>query len=789
MPARNTIQVRRGYSMGYSGAIIGSTPLSGNTWTGGIQLAEGELGYEINTGRFKIGRRNASGVLITWENLDYAGGGGLDGGVIPGSGIGILVNASGDDTIYSILTNDANDTNISITSGNITDIIPSATGFYYKLGLADSLSNIENIEISGILNTYNLVASGHMAASYLMSINDFETGSSGIINIGEFTSLIHPYWSISQSGSGNFANLSVNDTPVSLEGHTHVWNDIDTTGSGFCEDVGNCVNTQIIGNSGVQLVYSSGNNTLSVTLSGEALAQHRLNSTGFVSRSGTESYVTRSIVGGSNIGVTNGDGLLGNPTVALSGTVTGLTSVTATSFSGDLSGNASSASQVKTTSSTSSSQHYLAFVDSNNGSATAETVYTASGIRYIPSTDTLIVGNLSGVSIQGTSSQADTIKTLTASDNNTYYLTFVDSDNSSPGAYESLRTDAGIIYNPSSNLATFAGDINASGASITNNLVVGGNLTVNGTTVTANVDNMIVEDPVIVLGRPSGVISDDTKDRGIEIVWSESTVAKTGFFGWDRSANEFIAARDVTITDNTISNITYLDAKFKDIDGSVITASSQFSGAGSGLTGTASSLIAGKATNLDGGAAGRIPYQTGPGATTFLSIGTSGQYLRVNNGATAPEWDTLSYIDISGTPTIGDGTLSLAVSGSGLSGSATFTANQTGNTTFTVTSNATHVNTSGTLVSRDSAGSFAANIITASLNGTATNALNIEVDTNNTYLCNLIFVNGTNGNLKPYVNNNLKFDAGSNILYGTNYSASTTPTTKIEYFILDGGSP
>jgi hypothetical protein len=52
----------------------------------------------------------------------------------------------------------------------------------------------------------------------------------------------------------------------------------------------------------------------------------------------------------------------------------------------------------------------------------------------------------------------------------------------------------------------------------------------------------------------------------------------------------------------------------------------------------ASSIAIGTATNLAGGAAGSVPYQTGAGATTFLGIGTAAQVLKVNSGATAPEW-------------------------------------------------------------------------------------------------------------------------------------------------------
>jgi len=63
--------------------------------------------------------------------------------------------------------------------------------------------------------------------------------------------------------------------------------------------------------------------------------------------------------------------------------------------------------------------------------------------------------------------------------------------------------------------------------------------------------------------------------------------------------------------------------------------------------------------------------------------------------------------------TVGDGTLTLATSGTGLNGSASFTANQSGSSTFTVTSNATNANTASTLVSRDSSGNFIAGVITA----------------------------------------------------------------------------
>jgi len=73
-----------------------------------------------------------------------------------------------------------------------------------------------------------------------------------------------------------------------------------------------------------------------------------------------------------------------------------------------------------------------------------------------------------------------------------------------------------------------------------------------------------------------------------------------------------------------------------------------------------SSIIIGTATNLAGGTAGAVPYQTAPSTTTFLNIGAALQVLKVNAGATAPEWvsgaaltkvdDTNVTLTLGGTP-------------------------------------------------------------------------------------------------------------------------------------------
>lgn len=76
--------------------------------------------------------------------------------------------------------------------------------------------------------------------------------------------------------------------------------------------------------------------------------------------------------------------------------------------------------------------------------------------------------------------------------------------------------------------------------------------------------------------------------------------------------------------------------------------------------------------------------------------------------------------------TVGDGTLTVNTSGTGLSGSGTFTANQSANGTITITSNATSANTASAIVARDASGNFSAGTITAALSGNATTATTLQ---------------------------------------------------------------
>jgi hypothetical protein len=84
--------------------------------------------------------------------------------------------------------------------------------------------------------------------------------------------------------------------------------------------------------------------------------------------------------------------------------------------------------------------------------------------------------------------------------------------------------------------------------STTTSLLVGtdatisGNLTVNGTTTTVNSTTVTVQDPLIAIGGVTGNAPPpvgDTKDRGIVFQWADGVAGRTGFFGFDQSAQRF----------------------------------------------------------------------------------------------------------------------------------------------------------------------------------------------------------------------------------------------------------
>jgi hypothetical protein len=70
---------------------------------------------------------------------------------------------------------------------------------------------------------------------------------------------------------------------------------------------------------------------------------------------------------------------------------------------------------------------------------------------------------------------------------------------------------------------------------------------------------------------------------------------------------------------------------------------------------SASGLSVGSSTHISGGAAGSVPYQTGAGATSFLGLGTTNHVLTA--GASAPQWTAQNTLSVaSATNVLGGNT-------------------------------------------------------------------------------------------------------------------------------------
>jgi hypothetical protein len=167
---------------------------------------------------------------------------------------------------------------------------------------------------------------------------------------------------------------------------------------------------------------------------------------------------------------------------------------------------------------------------------------------------------------------------------------------------------------------------------------------------------------------------------------------------------------DAATNANTASTIVTRDASGNFSAGTITAA----------LTGNATTATT--STNIAGGLAGAVPYQTAANTTTLLAKGTAGQVLTMNSGATAPQWSTPTtgtVTGVSGTaPIVSSGgatpVISISAATTSVAGSMSaldkskldaITGTNTGNQTITLTGDITG---SGT-------GSFAATISSASV--------------------------------------------------------------------------
>ena len=324
------------------------------------------------------------------------------------------------------------------------------------------------------------------------------------------------------------------------------------------------------------------------------------------------------------------------------------------------------------------------------------------------------------------------------------------------------------------------------------------NLYVNGETTRIDSTIVTIDDPIFTLGGDTAPTADDGNDRGIEFRYFK-TSAKLGFFGWNNSSQKFVF---LTYATNDTENFTGTKGKIDVLlggDNVVISDAANEDSLATGdtflfydATATANRSVTG--TNLRGFVYG--------GVSGDITIGSGGVAAIANNSVDLTTHTTGNYVASVGTAA--DTGLSGGAAGSegaaialsldinnltsysdALDASNDLFAIYDGSTsatrkvTTTIVSKAVYAGISGD-VSINSNG-------VATVSGAGNVTVGEETSDSDNYL---VFVTSNTGSLAPKVNNNIRFNAatGSSALIGA-ASGTTSPVTKLEYFIIDGVTP
>jgi hypothetical protein len=213
------------------------------------------------------------------------------------------------------------------------------------------------------------------------------------------------------------------------------------------------------------------------------------------------------------------------------------------------------------------------------------------------------------------------------------------------GGSGNVTVNGGLLVNPSNKNVSLAPTgtgtvtINPTTASAMDNMAIGGTTPLAGTFTTLRLNTSLS------LNGSTGTSGQILTSSGSGLpTWS--TPASSITLSDDTTTNATRYPLYAAATSGTISTEYVASTKYQFNPSTGVLTSTSFSGAGTGLTGTASGLSIGgnaatatsatTATNLAGGANGSVPYQTGSGATTFLAAGTNGYILTLAAGV--PTW-------------------------------------------------------------------------------------------------------------------------------------------------------
>jgi hypothetical protein len=182
------------------------------------------------------------------------------------------------------------------------------------------------------------------------------------------------------------------------------------------------------------------------------------------------------------------------------------------------------------------------------------------------------------------------------------------------------------LVNTTATTVNFAGGataVNIGNASGT--VTVAGDLIVNGTTTTISSTTITVDDKNLELGSVATPTNTTADGGGITIAGG---VDGNKTWNWVSSTSSWTSSEHINLASGKVIKIA----------GTQVLSATEYTGNSSTAT---------TATNVTGGAAGSLVYQTGSGATTTLGLGTTGFALIA--GASAPVWTKKKHAETLST--------------------------------------------------------------------------------------------------------------------------------------------
>jgi len=168
----------------------------------------------------------------------------------------------------------------------------------------------------------------------------------------------------------------------------------------------------------------------------------------------------------------------------------------------------------------------------------------------------------------------------------------------------------------------------------TGDVVISGDLQVDGTTTTVNSTVVTLDDPIMQLGGDTAPGSDDNKDRGVAFRWHNGSAAKNGWFGYDDSTSKFSFVPDATITGEVISGSAG-NVIFGNIEGTITTAAQNSITSASALA-TVGTITSGAWTATDVAVLhGGTGSSTAAGALSNFGLTATAAEINIMDGVTS----------------------------------------------------------------------------------------------------------------------------------------------------------